>query len=212
MKLHLIKPFTYVFFFFIICQAQAQRFDMNHRGDFPYKVSLGFNFIDDTFKNAEKFDGTSNLATLPYPSRISFETVLYQYLTGEAAFSYNKYTSGNVVNGHPIQDDWNYYSYDANLKFYFGDFIAESDFFEPYINSGLSYNVIHDVNRISFAIGGGINVWPFTNNYDYRLRNRALNNLGFYFQGQGKAEVQAPGGAEREKHLQFAFGAIFKFR
>lgn len=213
MKISLIKPFATLFFLFFIFQVKAQMFDMNHRGDFPFKVSLGFNIINDTYKNAETFDPSTNLSMVPFPSRISFEGVLYEYLSWETAFSYNKYKAGTMYNGGEITEDWNYSSFDANLKYYVGDYIGMPDAIDPYVNSGLSYNIINNINRTSFAFGGGLNIWPFVNNYDYRLRNRVINRLGFFVQGQAKLQIQQPSnGGERETHLQAAFGMIFKFK
>ena len=207
-----IQTLTTLFFLFFAIQSHGQRFATSHRGDFPFKVSLGFNIVDDTFKNADNFETSSELNIVPFPSRISVEGILYEYLSWEGAFSYNKYEAGHLYNGGQIMEDWDYYSYDANIKFYFGDFLNSPEFFEPYINAGLCHNIIHDKSNAKMALGGGFNIWPFENNYDYRLRNRIINRLGFFFQLQGKVAFENTLSETGEKHIQAAFGAIYKFR
>lgn len=191
--------------------------------EFPYRVSVGFNFINDSFTS--DYNPFGAVAWVKHPSRITAERVVLYNLSIEGALSYNKYPAGTLVDGISIQNDRNYYAADAHLKYNLSDIaynvIKLNEHIEPYAIGGLGAALYEDNygfsdKKLTLNFGGGINFWLYTaNDWNFDRRN-AYKRLGFNFQVLGKAKIYDPGVVNNVSltgnHIQYSVGIIYRFR
>jgi len=210
MKIKSIQTLAVLLFTFITFNSWGQMFDRERQGEFPWKISAGFNAIDYSFATIKGEFKSVHFNMQPYPTRFSIERIIHRSLSFEFAYSYNVLKKGTQFNNNetPLPADWKYNSYDANLKLHFKNLIYIHQKFDPYINGGLGYNTLNDQSKVNIAGGGGFNYWPWMNT-DCYCQDRFTDRIGFYLQAQGKMNVTNPRG---DHHAQYSFGMIYKFK
>jgi hypothetical protein len=222
----MIKKITYrkiglVFIALFFCTNSLLSQD-RYQQDFPYRVSVGFNFINDSFTT--NYNPFSSLAWAKHPSKITAERIVLYNLSVEGSLSYNKYDAGTIVDGIAIENDRRYYAVDGHLKYNLSDLsynlIKLNEHIEPYIMGGLGaalYKDDYDFSdkKLTINIGGGVNFWFYTgSDYNFDRRN-AYKRLGINLQVLGKAKIYDPGVVNNVSltgnHIQYSVGMIYRF-
>ncbi len=191
--------------------------------EFPYRISAGLNFINDSFTT--NYNPFGSVAWVKYPSKITAERIVLYNLSLEGSLSYNKYDAGTIVDGIGIEYDRKYYAADANFKYNLSDFaynvIKLNEHIEPYVMAGLGVTLYKDDygfrdRKLNIDFGGGVNFWFYTgSDYNFDRRN-AYKRLGIYVQALAKKTIYDPGIVNNVSltgnHIQFSTGLIYRFR
>lgn len=176
--------------------------------DYKWKVNLQTNFMDTNF-DKDKPINTENWSMLPYPSKISIERKVIDYLSVEVGFSMNKIEKEKNFGGLITKDELNAFSIDGTFKYSIGG-LFQIPIVDPYIGVGMGYSDINSEDFVTFNYGGGINIWladtGLFGDYVY-TRDRVVNRLGLTVEAYGKKNLDKGLGS----NLQLAAGVFFVF-
>ncbi len=176
--------------------------------DYKWKVNLQTNFMDTNF-DKDKPINTENWSMLPYPSKISIERKVIDYLSVEVGFSMNKIEKEKNFGGLITKDELNAFSIDGTFKYSIGG-LFQIPIVDPYIGVGMGYSDINSEDFVTFNYGGGINIWladtGLFGDYVY-TRDRVVNRLGLTVEAYGKKNLDKGPGS----NLQLAAGVFFVF-
>ncbi|MBO6881110.1 MULTISPECIES: hypothetical protein [Winogradskyella] len=77
----------------------------------------------------------------------------------EQAFTVNKFSEDDEIDGADLKQDYTYTSFDTHVKYYFGKHIfPDADWLDFYGNAGVGFFSIDNTN-VSANLGGGVLVW-----------------------------------------------------
>lgn len=158
-------------------------------------VGIGFNAIDDSGKQFDEllsFEDEWN--AVPFPSRLSIGRYFKNGLGVEAIVAYNKYQKNKIVQGVPMPDDKDYFSFDSRLSYDLNKIIGETGWFDPYVGAGIGYSHANDDNIATYNGIVGFRTW-------------FSDRIGLDVNSSGKWAMNN----NYTNHLQHAIGVVYRF-
>lgn len=152
-------------------------------------LSFGQTPGEDNWLFSAGINTVNNLGTLsPYnspgewaynnPFSISAEYVLDYRFSIDFSLNFNGFDKGDRMDTTIADDDYNYFSFDPSVKYYFGDLIfSPRSPFHLYGTAGLGFFTI-DEGNVSFNVGGGLMVW-LNSNDSIGLKVQTLAKFAF---------------------------------
>ncbi len=188
-----VKLFMATLALVAVFSANAQ--DKNN----PWSIGLGINSVDirtpDDFVGVLKdWAGPGDINVLPALSRISVGRYLNYGLSAEVAGSLNKVEKGyGWDDGDTLSDD-TFLAIDGRLKYDLNELIGSTAWFDPYIQAGVGYSKIGDLDDFKVLAGAGFNTW-------------FNENIGLNFQSAYAHAFNSDG----TDYFQHSIGLVFKF-
>ncbi|WP_445733507.1 OmpA family protein [Mariniflexile sp.] len=156
---------------------------------------IGFNAVDDSDDQFYRLlDIKDAWNAVPYPSRLSIGKYFKNGLGIEAIAAYNKYKSGKTVDGLPLTNNENYYSFDTRLSYDLNKIVGETGWFDPYLGVGIGFTHANDISRGTYNAVVGFRTW-------------FSDRLGLDFNSTGKWTMNN----NYTNHLQHAVGVVYRF-
>ena len=95
-----------------------------------WKLKFGLNMVNSSGLGSPFDFGSGAAFSNPFAIGAEFAVSLFQ--------SINKWKANDgVINGFTLEEDQSYFAMDANMKFYFDEYLFNLDWMDIYIESGL---------------------------------------------------------------------------
>lgn len=132
---------------------------------------------------------------LPYPTRLNGEMLFNKNFAVEAAFTYNVYKAGKVVNSDTLGADHTFIAFDVNARYYI---VSAEKQFNLYGAGGLGFTsrsaLVDGKNTPTFNLGLGANVWIY-------------KGLGLNVQTQAKFKLSS----KSSSYMMHSLGLVYRF-
>ncbi|MCH7525492.1 MAG: hypothetical protein IIC74_10985 [Bacteroidetes bacterium] len=115
----------------------------------------------------------------------------------EELISLNKFSSNSKIDGVELNEDFNYFSADTNIRYYVGNYFLNSEKLDLFLNGGFGFYNLDGFNTTA-NLGGGVSYW-FRDNLAVRIQSLAKFTLG------NKDELSA------SNHLQYFLQLVYSF-
>lgn len=139
--------------------------------------------------------GSFSENALASPLSVGIEYKINDYFSVSLLQSFNKWKANEgVIDGQTFNEDQNYFSLDASLKFYFDEYFIYEDWLDLYLDGGIGYFSERDTG-ISPNIGFGGIIW-------------VSQSIGLNAQGIAKL---AGKNKESTNHFQYFAGIVYNF-
>lgn len=192
-----MKKLVPILFLFFTCISFSQ-VDSTSVGPSQSKrwiAKLGVNMVRSTGDGSPFGSFSENALASPlsigieYKFNDNFSVALFQ--------SFNKWEADKgILDGQLLEEDQNYFSLDASLKFYFDEYFMHEDWLDLYVDAGLGYYSERETGiSPNFGLGGIL--W-------------VSQTVGFNIQGIGKfagKNVDNSG----TNHFQYFAGLVYNF-
>lgn len=156
---------------------------------------LGYNTIDDSGDVLNNlFNVNQSWNRVPYPSRVSIGKYFENGLGIEAIAAFSKYNKGTRVDKININEEKEFYSFDARLSYDLNKFFGETGWFDPYVGLGLGYSKANSISRGTFNGVLGFRAW-FSDNW------------GLDVNSTGKWSLNS----NATNYKQHAIGVVYRF-
>ncbi len=127
---------------------------------YKWKFGGGMNIVDDKGTRLKGvFKTQENWNALAFPSRISAERHLEENFSAGLVFTANRYKEGKNIIGVHITAPQRYMALDAEFKYFFNNETGNTQWFDPYILSGIGISWIDRKDRLTINAGLGFNIW-----------------------------------------------------
>ncbi len=198
-----IKLFLATLALVAVFSANAQ--DKNN----PWSIGLGVNSVDirtpeDFGEFIQDWPGVRDINVLPALSRIAVGRYLNYGLSLEVSGSLNKvekgfgYKYGKLVDGKNVSTDEKvddtFLAVDGRLKYALNELIGDMGWFDPYLQAGVGYSKIGDLDDFKVMGGAGFNTW-------------FNENIGLNFQTVYAHNFESTA----TDYFQHSVGLVFKF-
>ena len=125
------------------------------------------------------------------PFTVGAETILDDRFSLDFTLNFNGYENGDNIDGGSVDGNFDYFSFDPSVKYYFGDIIfSDSSPFHLYGMAGPGFFFI-DESNVSFNVGGGVLVWLNAN-----------RSFGIKLQSLGKFALDTKDERYENNHFQ----------
>lgn len=200
-----------ILFGFVVFGTQAQMFHKQDESVFPFRVSLGYNFINESISMPSTIMKAEGWNAVAYPSQIGVERIVSGDLSLEGVFSYNEYLPGKIIDGKPADSKIIFRAYDLNFKYSLRNVFGGGNpykttfinHFEPNVILGFGYDKIGDQGLVYGNLGGNLVYW-FSDDDDF-AHNYAHQRVGMF--GQALMKVNGDNNL-----AQISLGLIYKFK
>ena len=183
-----------------------------YKSEYPIKILFGTNVIDDSFtSNYVPFNFKENWNIVAYPSYFGGELLLNNYLSVGAALTINNYKAGKLVDGKYISREQSYRAVDVYTKFDLSNInykLGITPHIVPYLIVGIGTTEINSVSRATYNYGIGSYLWFKLFTDDCNCGYSIFDNLGLFFQTQGKSSFN---NAVYGKQIQHSLGIVYRF-
>lgn len=165
----------------------------------PWSIGIGVNSVDirtpdDIGGFLEDWAGPSDINILPALSRISVGRYLDYGLSAEISGSLNKVEKGFGWEDGDTKLDDTFLAIDGRLKYDLNELVGQTGWFDPYIQAGVGYSKIGDLDDFKVLAGAGFNTW-------------FNENIGLNFQSAYAHYFESTA----TDYFQHSVGLIFKF-
>lgn len=163
-------------------------------------VSVGVNAINSQGSKSP-FGSISDWA-FRFPLAVGVETKWTRLFSLEIAANLNGFEEGAVLDAAgPPDDDLVYLSLDANLKYYFGEYVFKNaEWLDFYALAGIGYFDL-DGGNLSANVGGGAMIWV-NSNKTFALKPQVVGKFAFNHSNKGSLYAN--------NHIQFNMMAVIK--